>query len=228
MDDHAAPPRHAEPPALRPRRSQGPLSSEAVALCRAQGIALVYDPVQIGWLTADWVDDLETEAPPPARGARVSFRPWQEQDLATFHAMLDDPAVWQFLPESRPNPLSLDDAAALLALSNEASHHEVRAVLVQGQPVGQVRLVLADGEVSYWLGRDHWGRGIARRALADWTAECTARHPDLPLHARIRADHAASRKVAEAAGYDDAGADPAAPAFRLFRHQGRPSRHSPG
>lgn len=222
MDDHAAPPRHAAFPAHSRLRSQGPLPPDSLAACRAQGIALVYDPVQIGWLTADCVDDLDHEAAPPPRTEPLSFRPWQAQDLDDYHAMLDDPAVWQFLPESRPTPLSRDDAAALLALSNDAPHHEVRAVLVQGRPVGQVRLVLADGEVSYWLGRAHWGRGIARRALADWTAECRARHPGLSLYARIRADHAASRKVAEAAGYRDAGyentgAYPAAPAFRIFR-----------
>ena len=57
MDDHAAPP--TDSPGLRPgyRRSQGPLPPEDLDLCRALGVRLVYDPVQIGWIPDDALDD---------------------------------------------------------------------------------------------------------------------------------------------------------------------------
>jgi len=224
MDDHAAPPHLGFSASSARLRSKGPLSPEAAATCRARGIALCYDPVQIGWQRADCLDDIddpEPVAPAPAPGAvGLSFRPWQPADLPQYRAMLDDPALWHFLPEAQPDPLTEADARALIDLSNGAPHHEVRAVLENGRPVGQVRLLFGadgEGEVSYWLGRAHWGRGIARRALHDWTAECRARHPALSLFARIRADHTASQRVARAAGYESRGPDAADPRFHIYR-----------
>ncbi|MFN4099652.1 MAG: GNAT family N-acetyltransferase [Pararhodobacter sp.] len=221
MDDHAAPP-HCGPISPSARlRSKGPLTSDAVESCRARGIALYYDPVQIGWQRADCLDDIDVFEPEaPARGkVGLSFRAWQPADMPLYHAMLDDPALWRFLPEEQPEPLTEADALALIELSNSAGHHDVRAVLENGQPVGQVRLLFTggEGEVSYWLGRAHWGRGIARRALHDWTEQCRARHPGLSLFARIRADHKASQRVAQAAGYESKGPDTADPRFHIYR-----------
>lgn len=194
------------------RRSQGPLTPDEAAALRRQGVPLVYDPVQIGWLRADAVDDLD----PGAGEAVLTLRPWRAQDAGVFRALLDDPAVWRYLPEGYPGPLSLADAEALVALAGDGALHEVRAVLVDGVPVGQVRLVTGTGEVSYWLGRAHWGRGLATRALRDWTADCRARHPGLALFARVHNENAASRRVAEAAGYVWQGPDAADPRFGLF------------
>ena len=196
------------------RRSQGPLTPDEAAALRRHGVPLVYDPVQIGWLRADAVDDLDPEAGPTA--PVLSLRAWRVEDADTYRALLDDPAVWRYLPEGWPGPLSLADAEALIVLARDEALHQVRAVLVDGVPVGQVRLVLATGEVSYWLGRAHWGRGLAKRALRDWTAHCRLRHPGLALFARVHHENAASRRVAEAAGYVWQGPDAADPSFGLF------------
>lgn len=192
-------------------RSFGPLSARQADQLRASGVALVYDPAQIGWLPADIHDDID-DVPPEI----LTLRRWTPADAPLLRSMLSDPLVWSHLPEGYCGPLSDHDAAALIELANHAPHHEVRAILADGLPVGQVRLVLETGEVSYWLGRAHWGRGLARRALADWTRRCQAAHPLLRLFARIHQDNAASRRVALAAGYVARGADKADPRFDLF------------
>ena len=48
-----------------------------------------------------------------------------------------------------------------------------RTIVEEGQVVGYICSWDADGQrlVGYWIGRDHWGRGIATRALADFVAE---------------------------------------------------------
>lgn len=204
-------PRDAVPVGLRRLlRSKGPLPCGQAALLRAAGVPLVYDPVQIGWLPVDMVDDLDAPAPV------MTMRQWQPDDVATYRALLADPVVWRFLPEGYPGEMTTADAAALIAIANDASLHEVRAVLADGVPVGQVRLVMGTGEVSYWLGRAHWGLGLATRALRDWTAQCRARHPGLAFFARVHNENAASRRVAEAAGYVWQGPDAADPSFGFF------------
>ncbi len=84
-----------------------------------------------------------------------------------------------------------------------------RAIIADGVLVGSISCFKMDGEacVGYWVAREHWGRGIAGRALALLLAEVTTR----PLHARVARTNVASIRVLERCG------------FRLTGHQ-----HSPG
>src|SRR5262249_40097648 len=50
---------------------------------------------------------------------------------------------------------------------------------------------------SYWVGRDHWGRGVATRALAAFVGGLAAR----PLYARAAADNMASIRALEKCGF---------------------------
>ena len=46
-------------------------------------------------------------------------------------------------------------------------------------------------EVTYWIGRSYWGKGIATAALDAFLAVERSR----PLHARFASDNVASRRV---------------------------------
>lgn len=52
-------------------------------------------------------------------------------------------------------------------------------------------------EVSYWLGREFWGKGIATRSLAAFLEILEAR----PLFARVAKDNAGSIRVLEKCGF---------------------------
>lgn len=54
-----------------------------------------------------------------------------------------------------------------------------------------------DTEVCYWLGKDHWGQGIATQALREFLFEVPLR----PLVARAAADNIASLRVLEKCGF---------------------------
>jgi RimJ/RimL family protein N-acetyltransferase len=58
-------------------------------------------------------------------------------------------------------------------------------------------------EVSYWLGRPFWGRGIATRALRLFLSEVAIR----PLFGRAAADNAGSIRVLEHCGFVRSGED---------------------
>jgi RimJ/RimL family protein N-acetyltransferase len=51
-------------------------------------------------------------------------------------------------------------------------------------------------EVTYWIGRSYWGKGIATDALNAFLAVDRSR----PLHARGASDNVASRRVLEKCG----------------------------
>lgn len=75
----------------------------------------------------------------------------------------------------------------------------VRTIEVDGQPAGHVSTYLGEVglEVTYWLGRDYWGRGIATAALRAFLQVDTRR----PLRGRAAADNAASLRVMEKCGF---------------------------
>jgi RimJ/RimL family protein N-acetyltransferase len=58
-------------------------------------------------------------------------------------------------------------------------------------------------EVSYWIGRQYWGKGIATRALTLLLEELKER----PLFARVAEDNAGSKRVLEKCGFIVSGRD---------------------
>jgi RimJ/RimL family protein N-acetyltransferase len=74
-----------------------------------------------------------------------------------------------------------------------------KTVLVDGQVAGNVGSFDMEGQrlVGYWIGKRHWGKGVATRALSTFLELDTAR----PLHARVAASNVASIRVLEKCGY---------------------------
>jgi RimJ/RimL family protein N-acetyltransferase len=105
----------------------------------------------------------------------------------------------------------LTDRAAYLARSTTfLSDQSIRwrTILFDGQVAGSVSSYLdEDGrpEVTYWLGKEYWGHGIATRALAAFLAhEQTTR----PIYARAAKDNQASLGVLCTCGFTVIGEDP--------------------
>lgn len=75
----------------------------------------------------------------------------------------------------------------------------IRTVELDGDVAGNVLSFDAGGErlVGYWLGREHWGRGIATRALAAFLELERTR----PLRAHVADANAGSRRVLEKCGF---------------------------
>ena len=58
-------------------------------------------------------------------------------------------------------------------------------------------------EVSYWIAREHWGRGAATAALTEFLR----RNPERPLHARAAKDNLGSLRVLEKCRFRICGTD---------------------
>ncbi len=76
----------------------------------------------------------------------------------------------------------------------------VRAIAHDGATAGHVMSYVEDGkpEVTYWLGRECWGRGLATRALVEFLRH---HQPARPIYARAAADNAASIRVLIQCGF---------------------------
>ena len=80
-----------------------------------------------------------------------------------------------------------------------------RTILLDEQVVGNIVSFEMSGEtlIGYWIGRDHWGKGIASRALSLFLADVDTR----PLHAHVVKHNVASIRVLEKSGFMIVGED---------------------
>jgi RimJ/RimL family protein N-acetyltransferase len=71
----------------------------------------------------------------------------------------------------------------------------LRTIVADGTVVGNIVSWEQDGQrlLGYWVGREHWGRGVATRALAQFVRQVTAR----PLYAHVAAHNTGSVRVLE-------------------------------
>ncbi len=74
-----------------------------------------------------------------------------------------------------------------------------KTIVVEGEVAGNVVSFNSEGrrEVGYWMGRKHWGRGVATKALQAFLRVERAR----PLHAGVARHNAASIRVLEKCGF---------------------------
>jgi RimJ/RimL family protein N-acetyltransferase len=80
-----------------------------------------------------------------------------------------------------------------------------KTIVVDGLVSGHVMSFEMSGqrEVTYWLDRSYWGRGLATRALSAFLTHEKVR----PLHARAAKDNLASLRVLQKCGFVITGED---------------------
>lgn len=76
----------------------------------------------------------------------------------------------------------------------------IQTILCDGQVAGSVSSYEEEGrpEVTYWLGKEYWGKGIATWALAAFLDQ---HNKTRPIYARVSKDNLGSRRVLEKCGF---------------------------
>ncbi|MGW2329639.1 GNAT family N-acetyltransferase [Streptomyces sp. NPDC001700] len=132
-------------------------------------------------------------------GPRVRLRAVNRDDLAVFFDYHRDAEASRMAAFTADNP---DDRSAFDERWDRILGDDTvvkRTVLYDGRVAGNVLgfAQYGDPSVGYWIGREHWGKGIATRALAAFLEEMPLR----PLYARVAADNAGSLRVLEKCGF---------------------------
>lgn len=135
----------------------------------------------------------------------VSLRVVREADLPIIFEYERDPEAVHMAAFTAKDP---SDEEAFTAHWTRIMNDEtvvVRTIVVGESVVGSIARFERDGdtEVTYWIGREHWGRGIATQALALLLEEIKTR----PIHARAAKDNVASLRVLEKCGFTATGHD---------------------
>lgn len=130
----------------------------------------------------------------PAEAVRL--RPIEPGDIDALYAFQLDPAANAMAAVHPRDEVAFREVWSRILDDPNAS---VRAIIADGELAGQITVFNLKGQdaVGYWIAREHWGRGIATRAIGLMLDEVTTR----PLYARVATHNAASIRVLEKCGF---------------------------
>lgn len=130
----------------------------------------------------------------------ITLREVRDSDLHVFFQQSNDPEGIRMAAFTAKDPSDRD-------------HFDAHWRRIRHDPAVVLRTVVGDGgevvghasvygppeerEVTYWIGREYWGRGAATAALR----ELLVLVPDRPLRARAATDNAGSLRVLEKCGF---------------------------
>ena len=131
--------------------------------------------------------------------SQIRIREVEKGDLPIFFEQQLDPTANYMAAFTREDPTDrgLFDQHWSKILADESI--PIKTILYTGQVAGSVLSYEQSGEreVSYWLGREFWGKGIATKALSLYLDDV----PQRPIYARAAKDNTASIRVLEKCGF---------------------------
>ena len=130
---------------------------------------------------------------------RCVLREVRDEDLAVLFEQWADPVAARMAAFTAPGHMDRDAFERRWSRLRADETIINRAIVVDGEVAGSIGSWGDPGEreVTYWIGRSYWGRGIATAALNAFLAV----DPSRPLHARVASDNVASRRVLEKCGF---------------------------
>ena len=133
----------------------------------------------------------------------VSLRPLEDGDLDAIYRQVTDPEsvrMAAFTAEDQTGRRAFLDRMSRIRANTSGSYRVIEA---DGAIVGTIASFRVDDqlEVTYWVDRAQWGKGIASAALQTLLAETAER----PVYARAASDNLGSLRVLEKAGFRQVG-----------------------
>ncbi|HEX6729006.1 MAG TPA: GNAT family N-acetyltransferase [Pyrinomonadaceae bacterium] len=131
---------------------------------------------------------------------------WKDRDSIVHHA--NNRNVWINLRDRFPHPYTVSDAKSWLeSVIGRVPETNFAIASVDNEAVGGIGFILQpdvgyrSAEIGYWLGEDHWGRGLATEAVRAITDHAFAHHDICRIYAHVFEWNAASARVLEKVGY---------------------------
>lgn len=137
--------------------------------------------------------------------SRIELRDVIESDLAIFFDQQLDPTAREMAAFTSKDPT---DKVAFLGhwskiLSDSTTTNQT--IIFEGRVAGHVASYTDQEfgklEVTYWIGKEFWGRGIATEALLRFLGKVRIR----PIYARVAKDNLASLRVLQKCSFAQVG-----------------------
>lgn len=130
---------------------------------------------------------------------RCALRELRDDDVAVLFEQWADPVAAHMAAFTAPDHMNPEAFERRLSRLRADETVIVRVIVADGEVAGTIGSWgdPDEREVTYWIGRSFWGKGIATSALQAFLTV----DPVRPLHARVAYDNVASQRVLEKCGF---------------------------
>ncbi len=135
----------------------------------------------------------------------LSLRPTTPADLDILFLFQLDPEAIKMAAFTPKDPADKEAyISKYTRLLNDPTINN-QTILLDGAISGSIAKFIMEGEaeITYWIDKPYWGKGVATRALALFLETEQSR----PLHARAAFDNKGSQRVLEKCGFIKTGED---------------------
>ncbi|NUN68542.1 MAG: GNAT family N-acetyltransferase [Bacteroidetes bacterium] len=135
------------------------------------------------------------------------LRPWRRGDERSLERHANNRKIWMNVRDHFPHPYTHTDAVRWVEHASTRLSDTVFAIIVNGEAAGSIGLIAKDDvyrksmEIGYWLGEEHWGRGIVSEAVGAVTRYGFEQFDIVRIYADIFEWNTASARVLEKNGY---------------------------
>jgi len=128
-----------------------------------------------------------------------ALREVRDEDLAVLFGQWADPVATRMAAFTAPDHMDPDAFERRWSRLRADATVINRAIVVDGEVAGTIGSWGDPGqrEITYWIGRSYWGKGVATCALNAFLTVDLSR----PLRARVAYDNVASQRVLEKCGF---------------------------
>jgi len=134
-------------------------------------------------------------------------RSWRESDAESIARHANNRKVWRNLRDAFPHPYRLDDARQYIEMVMARDPETGFCIEVDGEAAGSISYHIRSdverysAEIGYFLGEEHWGKGIMTGALIAVTRHAFENHQLNRIYAMPYEWNPASTRVLEKSGY---------------------------
>ncbi|ETV99326.1 hypothetical protein H310_08054 [Aphanomyces invadans] len=145
-------------------------------------------------------------------GFSYVLMPWMEAMAPALTRHANDELVAKYLTPAFPHPYTLENAFSYIAYAQHTTDEAILAIVrvdnstLEREAIGSIGVIFdndSTGKFGYWLGRLHWGKGIASAATRAFLEDLAANnHRELKrVEASVYVANVASQRVLEKNGF---------------------------
>lgn len=148
------------------------------------------------------------------------IRPWRKGDEPSLVHHANNKKIWDALRNAFPHPYTQRDAERWIQQMMASRKPTHFAIEVEQEAVGAIGFSMdkdvhsLNAEVGYWLGENHWNKGIISESLVAISHYAFGEFQLARLYARVFENNSASQKALTKAGFYLECVHP----FALFKH----------
>lgn len=137
----------------------------------------------------------------------IQIRPWQKQDAQALASIANNRKIWNNVRDQLPNPYTVLDALQWMNHIKDHQPAQNMAILNNGMVVGNIGCKLQDDvyrksiEIGYFVGEEHWGKGIATTAIDLFVQYLVHNFQPIRIYAEVFEHNRSSMKVLQKNGF---------------------------